>query len=221
MNVSDPLSSDPQPRAGLPLPGYTGSRWVKRLPPPVKRLLLRVYWPLRALLDDAQDYTSELVGHVPCHGLRLWWYRHVCGVKLGKWSSIHRHCRMYRPYRITIGSHTVVNYGVLLDGRRGLRIGDNVSVSEGTVILTLGHDVDDPDSMLKGAPVVLEDRVFVGAYARILPGVTVHEGAVVAAGAVVTRDVAPYTLVAGVPARYVRDRARDLRYQLTYRKTFG
>jgi maltose O-acetyltransferase len=61
----------------------------------------------------------------------------------------------------------------------------------------------------------------VGTRALILPGVTIGEGAVVAAGAVVTRDVEPYTIVGGVPARFLRQRSRDLEYELNYRKRFG
>ncbi len=203
------------------LSGLPGYRWGRRLPRAAKRTLLACYWWTKALVEDFQDYSAELIGHLPSHAVRLWWYRHVCRMSIGRHSSIHRHCRMYRPVRIKIGDHSVVNYGVLLDGRRGLRIGDNVSISEGTVLLTLGHDIDDPGLALKGAPVVLEDQVFVGACARVLPGVTVGEGAVIAAGAVVTSDVAPYSVVAGVPARYVRDRARRLEYELDHRKRFG
>ncbi len=198
-----------------------GYRWARKLPNPVKRRLLAWYWKCKWLIEDLQDYSAEMVGHVPSHAVRLWWYRHVCHTTIGRRSSIHRCCRMYHPHRITIGKHSIINYGVLLDGRRGLTIGNNVSISEGTVILTLGHDVDAPDFALKGARVTIGDRAFVGAYARILPGVTVGEGAVVAAGAVVVGDVAPYTLVAGVPARFVRDRARGLDYQLDHRKRFG
>jgi acetyltransferase-like isoleucine patch superfamily enzyme len=128
---------------------------------------------------------------------------------------------MYHPFKIVIGSHSVINFGVLLDGRRGLHIGNNVSISEGTVLLTLGHDIDDAFFAERGAPITICDFVFVGSYARILPGVTVGEGAVVAVGAVVTQDVAPYTVVGGVPARHIRDRSRDLRYQLSHRKRFG
>jgi len=200
------------------LPGY---RWASRLPRPVKRLLLACYWRAKALVEDLQDYTAELVGHVPCHMLRLWWLRHACGMAIGPHSSIHRRCRMYHPYRITIGQHTVINYGVLLDGRRGLDIGNNVSVAEGSVILTLGHDVDDAKFAQKGAPVIIHNYVFIGSYARVLPGVTLGEGAVVGAGAVVTRDISPYTVVGGAPARYIRERSRDLTYQLEHRKRFG
>ena len=64
------------------------------------------------------------------------------------------------------------------------------------------------------------DRVWIAEGARVLAGVTIGEGAVVAAGAVVTKDVDPYTIVGGVPATYIRDRARDLSYTLDYRTNF-
>ena len=193
----------------------------KMLPKMLKDFLLKRYWPLKAFYEDWQDYSVELIGYIPLHKLRLFWYRHICGMKIGPYSSIHRQCRLYRPYRVQIGGHSVINYGVLLDGRQGLFIGNNVSISEGTVIITLGHDVDDAEFSLKGAPVVIEDRVFIGAYVRILPGVHIGEGGVVAAGSVVTKDVAPYTVVGGVPALYIRDRSRDLRYELDFSKRFG
>ncbi len=195
--------------------------WASMLPCHFKPFLLRCYWPLKAFIEDFQDYSAELVGHMPLHALRMWWYRHVCRVQVGQYSSIHRQCRMYHPYKIKIGNHSVINYGVLLDGRRSLQIGDNVSISEGSVILTLGHDVDDPDFALQGGQVIIKNYVFIGSYARILPGVTIGEGAVVGVGAVVTQDVAPYTVVGGVPARYIRDRACNLTYQLHFRKRFG
>ena len=201
--------------------GRRGFQWARRLPTPIKHRLLSCFWPLKALVEDFQDYTAELVGVLPSHGLRMLWYRYVCRVKVGQYSSIHRMCRMYHPYRITIGEHSIVNYGVRLDGRRGLTIGDNVSISEGTIILTLGHDIDDPDFIPQGAPVVIKDYVFIGACACILPGVTIGHGAVVAAAAVVTSDVEPYTVVAGVPARPIRERSRDLRYVLEHQKRFG
>lgn len=191
------------------------------MPSPVRKLLLKVYWQAKALREDLQDYLSEIIGFLPSHFVRAMLYQVVCGVKLGRFSSIHRRCRMYHPSHVWIGENTVINYGVLLDGRRGLIIGDNVSISEGTAILTLGHDLDDPDFTLKGGQVVISDRVFIGSYARILPGVILGEGAVVGVGSVVTKDVAPYTVVGGAPARYIRDRSRDLRYTLHYRKRLG
>jgi len=207
--------------SSLPFQGTPGYHLLAALPGPVKKAILATYWPLKAIVEDMQDYTSEMIGHVPVHAIRLWWYRHICRMRIGERSSIHRHCRIYQPDCITIGDNSVINYGVLLDGRGGLCIGDNVSISDGTVILTLEHDVDDPAFNLRPGPVHIHDDVFIGSCARILPGVTLGEGSVIGVGAVVTRDVDPYTVVCGVPARYIRDRSRDLHYQFNYRKRFG
>jgi maltose O-acetyltransferase len=115
----------------------------------------------------------------------------------------------------------VVNRDVVLDGREGLHIGDNVSISEGVCIFSLEHDPNSPSFESRGAPVTVEDYVFVGARAIVLPGVTIGTGAVVAAGAVVTRDVPQFTVVAGVPARPIGERQRDLAYTLDYQKFLG
>jgi len=82
------------------------------------------------------------------------------------------------------------------------------------------HNIDDPTFTTRFAPIEVGDRAFFGCRAMVLPGVTVGEGAVVAAAALVTKDVAPYAVVAGVPAQVVRTRRRDLRYELAYSPMF-
>lgn len=190
---------------------------VRRLPVCVKRFLLGLYW----LFYDSADFLAELAGHVPFHSIRLLLYRSVLGIRIGKHSSVHRLCRFYRPRGVTIGEHCVINREVLLDGRAGVRIGNNVSISEGAFILSLEHNPNSPAFASRGIEVSIGDHVFVGARATVLPGVTLGEGAVVAAGAVVTHDVEPFAIVAGVPARLIGQRRRDLEYTLNYRKFLG
>jgi maltose O-acetyltransferase len=96
-----------------------------------------------------------------------------------------------------------------------------VSISEGSALITLEHDPNSPNFANRGSQVTIGDRVFIGLRAIILPGVTVGEGAIVAAGAVVTKDVGAYEIVAGVPARQIGQRSRDLDYKLDYRKFLG
>ncbi len=198
-------------------PQISKSSPLQRLPAPVKRFLSRLYW----LGIDLVDFGVELVGFFPSHSLRLLCYRHLFVVQIGKHSSIHRHCRMFHPSHVTIGNATVINRDVLLDGRMGVVIHDNVSISEGVIVLTLEHDLNNPDFENRGAPVVIEDYVFIGTRAILLPGVTIGKGSAVAAGAIVTHDVAPYTVVAGVPAKKIGTRNTDLRYSLNYRRFMG
>ncbi len=108
----------------------------------------------------------------------------------------------------------------MLDARNGIRIGDNVSLSMGVWIWTMEHDTQDPFYGLKGGPVIIEDYAWISSRVVIMPDVTVGKGAVVAAGAVVTKDVAPYTIVGGVPAEKIGVRTKDLRYRLKFHKSF-
>lgn len=114
--------------------------------------------------------------------------------------------------QIVIGNNCVINREVYLDGRAGVQIGNNVNVSFQVCLLSLHHDHNNPDFSSIGAPVVVQDHAWIGARAIILPGVTIGEGAVVAAGAVVTRSVPNYAVVGGVPARIIGQRNPNLTY---------
>lgn len=173
----------------------------------------------RDVWGDARLRLLAEVGHVPSHAVRGFWYRRA-GLVLAAGSSIHWRAEFYSPERIVIGPGTTIGDTVFLDGREGLTIGANVNLGSHVTIWTRQHDIDAPDFAESGGPVRIGDRAYLASSCIVLPGVTVGEGAVVAAGAVVSRDVAPYTLVAGVPARYVRDRSRDLHYTLGYAKRF-
>ena len=117
---------------------------------------------------------------------------------------------------IKIGKGTIIGENAILDGRAGLEIGNNVNFSSNVRIWTLQHDYRDPDFACNPehyGPVKICDRAWIGPHTIILHDVTVGEGAVIAAGAVVTKDVLPYTLVGGGPAKQIGIRPRGLRYE--------
>jgi maltose O-acetyltransferase len=117
-----------------------------------------------------------------------------------------------------LGERNVINFGCLFDGRKYvIRTGSDVSIGPEASLLTLGHDPQSPDFHDKGGDIIVGDRVWIGYRAIVLPGVTIGEGAVVGAGSVVTRNVEPYTIVAGNPARQIGERSIDLHYQLDFR----
>jgi maltose O-acetyltransferase len=154
--------------------------------------------------------TNYVVPHVPSFTLRHLWYRRVWGFEIGKGTGIHLGLfvwafgpRQTREDGVRIGRNTRINRNCTLDIRSGLTIGNNVSISPEVMILAGSHDVNDPEFRQLPGPIVIEDHVWIGSRAMILPDVTLGRGAVIAAGSIVTKDVEPLTIVAGVPARPV------------------
>lgn len=189
---------------------------LSRLPAGLKHLLSKLYW----YAYDARDYLAEAAGWLPSNRLRCLLWR-VLGARIGERTSIQRNCRFYRPSQVQVGDHCVILRETLLDGRKGVILSHNVNISEGVLIFSLHHDMSSPDFAASGGEVRIEDHVFVGARAIILPGVTIGRGAVVAAGAVVTKDVAPLSIVGGMPARPIGARPDVLTYTLDYDKFLG
>lgn len=153
------------------------------------------------------------ISYLPFHTLRIFLMR-CLKARIGRNVGLYRGFSVRRPSRLSIGNSTVIGHGALLDARMGLIIGSNVNLSNEVMIWTLHHDYNDPGFAAVGQPVIIEDYVWVCSRAVILPGVTIGRGAVVAAGAVVARDVLPYTVVGGVPAKRIADRNPNLTYDL-------
>ena len=121
------------------------------------------------------------------------------------------------PRKLTIGEGTIIGDNAILDARSGLTLGRNVNLSSNVSIYTLQHDHRDPYSRcnehLRKMSVEIDDRVWLGSNVIVLPGVHIGEGAVCCAGCVVTKDIPPYTVVAGIPAKKVGERTIDLKYE--------
>lgn len=114
---------------------------------------------------------------------------------------------------LRIGEGSSIGFDNHFDCRRGIEIGRNVDTATNVMIWSLHHDYNDANFCVKGGKVIIEDYVWLGSRCMILPGVTIGEGAVVAAGAVVCKDVEPYTVVGGVPAKVIARRdKKDYKY---------
>lgn len=160
---------------------------------------------------------NQVLTQLPSHAVRRLYLQGWLG-GLGRGTDVQMGCRFLNGRKVFLGDRNVVNFGCVFDGRKHqIRTGSNVSIGPEAAILTLGHETQSPDFADCGGDVVIGDRVWIGYRAIVLAGVKLGEGAVVGAGAVVTRDVEPFTIVAGSPARKVADRNRDLRYELRYK----
>lgn len=175
----------------------------------MKDFKLRVW----LLLHGAKLLALILIGKIPSHFVRNFLYR-LCGMKIGKNSLVYGGAEVRRPEWVEIGDGSIVGNRAILDGRLGIKIGCNVNISTGVWIWTVQHDHKDPKFGDVGGKVTVCDHAWLSCRSIILPGVTIGEGAVVAAGAVVVKDVEAYSVVAGIPAKKIADRPRTIAYNL-------
>ena len=159
-----------------------------------------------------------MVNRVPLIGARMRLYE-LLGVRFEDvgTGAIMLGTEVWAPTLLEFGAGSTVGRHCLLDARGGIRLGRSVNVSSYAKLMSAKHRTDDPGFVAEFEPIVVGDRAWIALGATVLGGVTIGEGAVAAAGAVVSRDVEPYTIVGGVPARPIGERTRELDYELTYR----
>ena len=160
---------------------------------------------LKTILNEFVNFILKVVGFIPSHYLIRFFYR-ISGIKIGKGSTIHMGAVFYNSRNIEIGADTIVGERAVLDGRDKLIIGNHVDIASEVIIYNGQHDINDESFKAVFAPVLIEDYVFIGPRAIILPGITIKKGAVVGAGAVVTKDVEEFKVVGGVPAKEIGER---------------
>lgn len=142
---------------------------------------------------------------LPFHSWRRMLLR-VFGAEVGSRAAIYPSARIYAPWHLELAEGTTVGPGATLYNVDRISLGPRAVVSQGAHLCTASHDIRAPGFDLVTAPIVLEADVWVAAEAFVAPGVTLSEGAVAAARAVVTRPVAPRVMVAGNPARPIGER---------------
>lgn len=166
---------------------------------------------MRAILYGLVWLFSAAMAKMPSLVLRRAALR-ILGARLGRSVILYANVFARSPWRLAIGDGTVVGHACHLDARGTLTIGAQVNISSEVNIWTNEHDPHADDFAIVSAPVTIADHAWLGNRVIILPGVTVGRGAVVCSGAVVTRDVAPMSIVGGVPARQIGTRRSTLAY---------
>jgi len=169
---------------------------------------------------DFELMVLRWVSHVPSHTFRKFFYK-VSGMRIGKGSVVHMWANFFDLAGIIIGEDTIVGDHVFLDGRAKLTIGNHVDMASSVMIYNSEHDLEKENFSARTEPVEIGDYVFIGPRAIILPGVKIGKGAVVAAGAVVTKDVPEFKIVGGVPTVVIGERKnKDLHYKLGRARLF-
>lgn len=177
------------------------------------KLLLKIVRKIYFILKMFHQFiTNRFVAFIPCNFFRKLWYR-LSGMKLFKKAQIDMGVYFMALKNIAIGEFSHINQGCIVDGRLGgVKVGKNVSISHKVVLMTGSHDINSKTFSAKGGGIEIGDYCFIGVNATVLDSVKIGKGAVVCAGAVVTKDVPDYAVVAGVPAKIIGSRPKTLDY---------
>ena len=128
------------------------------------------------------------------------------GAKVKWTSNVLPSCRIWQPWNLTMGAYACLSADVDCYTVAPIALGDNATISQGVKLCTASHDISSKIMELTYAPITIGANAWVAGWSVILPGVTIGEGAVIAAGSVVTRDVAPWAVVCGNPAKFIKKR---------------
>lgn len=184
--------------------------WAKSKPK------LTIIKNMRFLFCIYEFYVYILLNKIVFKMIPFWMIRKLFlypFARLGHHCQIDLSCDFMEPRRLCIGTNTHINNCVKLDARGWLTIGSNCSISYNVQLLTGGHDPQSSSFEGRHLPITIEDYVWIGAGAIILQNVKIGKGAIVSAGSVVTKDIAPYAIVGGVPAKVIGKRNKELTYK--------
>ena len=154
---------------------------------------------------------NDILPLIPFWRLRRWVLRKA-RLRMGKGVFIMKRNYFMDCHHLSIGKNSHINRGCLIDARGKIEIGDNVSISHNVSLMTGGHIVNTSNFKAEYLPIVIKDYVWIGVGCIILKNITIGKGAVICAGAVVTKDVDDYAIMAGVPAKKVGERLCKLDY---------
>lgn len=146
----------------------------------------------------------------------------MIGVRIRRSTSVHRRLHLTTFGKIVIGNNSTINRDVFLDARKGIDIGNNVTIAHECKIYTLGHNIDSSHFEAKGSPVSIGDNAVLFAGCKVMPGVNIGEGAVVLPFSVVTKPVGRGEVWGGNPAVFKRyRRVGSIEYVSSYFTHFG
>lgn len=170
--------------------------------------------PVKCIYYAVVLFGNVVVNKIPSRHLRKWFYQ-LLGAHIGKDTVICRRADVLFPKGLQLAHNVAVGWFVDLDARGGIYVDHDTNISSHTKFITGSHDVDDSQFTASFKPIRIGHHCWIGTGAIVLQNVTIGDGAVVAAGAVVTKNIPPYEVWGGVPAKCIRKRSRDLEYTVS------
>lgn len=154
---------------------------------------------------------NDVLPNIPFWSLRKS-YLKLLRMKIGIGTFIMKKNYFLSPWLFSIGNNSHINRGCVIDARGTINVGNNVSISHNVNLITGGHDIQSRHFNGLFEKITIEDYAWLGIGCTILKNVHIGKGAVVCAGAIVTKDVPDFAIVAGVPAKIIGEREHDLEY---------
>lgn len=130
----------------------------------------------------------------------------IFGAKIGKHCAVRNSAKIWLPWNLEMGDWVAISEDCDIYSADRIYIGNRTTISKGSFLCCASHDIESPIMELTYAPITIGHDAWVASRAILLPGITIGDGAVVAAGAVVTKDVEPWTVVGGNPAKVLKKR---------------
>ena len=179
----------------------------------LKRFLFGLYSVFSTAIIPTYIYNNVFT-FIPSNTLRVCYLKYVLGHKIGKNNFVHLGCNFYG--NVKIGDNCVIGRKVVFKGGT-IIVGNNVSITAECYLQTGSHFLDDENFKSFETEIYIRDRVWIGLRSIILPGITLGEGSVLGAGSVLTKNIPDFQVFAGVPAKYIKTRNRNISYNLDYR----
>ena len=143
----------------------------------------------------------------PLHNWRIWVLRRF-GAKIGKRNVVYPNCKIWAPWLLETDDYVTIGPGVEIYNPGGLKLGNHCILSQDSYLCGATHDYNSAEFTYVKKRIILESYTWICARAIVLPGVTCFEGSVLGAGSLTSRDLAPWTVYAGNPARAVKERTK-------------
>lgn len=194
----------------------------KKIRENLKKIMKNVY-PVKILYEFLKGFfawfLNYIVSTIPFWFIRRFFYI-ASGMKIGKGARIGLHTRVIRPEKIVIGDRTIINEYCHLDGRGGLKIEHDSSISIYTKIITASHRANSDQFEYYEKNTIIKERVWIGCSAIILDGSHIKKGCIIGAGAVIKGETEEYGIYVGNPAQKIKERNNNIDYSINYHPFF-
>lgn len=167
----------------------------------------------KAVYYSISLWGNRVINKLPSRHIRKWFYQSL-GAKLGKDCFPCRRVEILLPKGLELGDRVSVGWFAELDARGGIVVDRDTNISSHVKLITGSHDINDPKFTADFLPIHIGHHCWIGTGATILQGVRIGDGAIIAAGSVVAKNVSPWTVVGGVPAKKIGSRKIVTNYKL-------